>query len=127
MIRVAETRTADVYVHDRCVITRVRGGVVQTLADARENLATAGGACDGEKLPLLVDISRSEPLTPDVRHYYSGDRIMTPFACLAILVDATPFSRMMGNVYLRIARPGIPTKLFTVEEEALRWAKTLAA
>jgi hypothetical protein len=127
MIRVAETRTADVYMHDRCVLTRVRAGVVQTLADAQQNLATAKEACNGEKLPLIVDISRAEPLTPDVRHYYTGDRIMQPFACLAVLVDTSPFSRMMGNVYLRIARPGIPTRLFTAEEEALRWTKTLPA
>jgi hypothetical protein len=127
MIRVAETRTADVYVHHRCVRVAIRASVVQTLADAQENLATAKDACKGEKLALLVDISRAEPLTPDVRHYYSGDRIMQPFACLAILVDTSPFGRMMGNVYLRIARPGIPTRLFTTEEEALRWTKTLPA
>ena len=27
----------------------------------------------------------------------------------------------MGNVYLRIARPGIPTQLFTDERRALEW------
>ena len=28
---------------------------------------------------------------------------------------------MMGNVYLRIARPGIPTQLFTDEQRAVEW------
>ena len=28
---------------------------------------------------------------------------------------------MMGNVYLRIARPGIPTQLFAEEAQARKW------
>ena len=28
---------------------------------------------------------------------------------------------MMGNVYLRVARPGIPTKLFSNEAKAVEW------
>jgi hypothetical protein len=27
----------------------------------------------------------------------------------------------MGNVYLRVARPGIPTQLFSDEARALEW------
>jgi hypothetical protein len=30
---------------------------------------------------------------------------------------------MMGNVYFRVARPGIPTRLFTSADEANRWLR----
>jgi len=39
------------------------------------------------------------------------------------LIEATPFGRMMGNVYLRVARPGVPTRLFGDERLALGWLK----
>ena len=38
---------------------------------------------------------------------------------LALLIDASPLGRMMGNVYLRIARPGVPTQLFADEAQAV--------
>ena len=37
--------------------------------------------------------------------------------------DATIFGRMRGNIYLRIARPGIPTQLFMDETRAVEWLK----
>jgi hypothetical protein len=40
---------------------------------------------------------------------------------MALLIDASPFGRMMGNIYFRIARPGIPTRLFTDPELAKAW------
>ena len=51
----------------------------------------------------------------------SGQVLIDGFSALALLVDATPFGRMMGNVYLRIARPGIPTQLFSDEARAIAW------
>jgi hypothetical protein len=40
---------------------------------------------------------------------------------MALLNEASPFGRIMGNVYLRIARPGIPTMLFSDEAAAVEW------
>ncbi|MGZ3442224.1 MAG: DUF7793 family protein [Polyangia bacterium] len=34
---------------------------------------------------------------------------------------------MMGNIYLRVARPGVPTRLFPDEASALAWLNTLVA
>jgi hypothetical protein len=53
--------------------------------------------------------------------FYSGQVLIDGFSALALLVDASPFGRMMGNVYLRIARPGIPTQLFSNEPLAIEW------
>ena len=40
---------------------------------------------------------------------------------MALLIEASPFGRIMGNVYLRIARPGIPSRLFSEEADAAEW------
>ena len=117
--------TADVALRsDGIVVTRIDAGVQQSLDQARENLALTIATCGGKRRPLLVDISRCHPLEPEVRHYYTGEVLVESFLALALLVEATPFGRMMGNIYLRVARPGIPTKLFAGEEPAIAWLRS---
>ena len=38
-----------------------------------------------------------------------------------IEVNEHGVGRMFGNVYLRIAKPGVPTRLFSDETEAAEW------
>jgi hypothetical protein len=103
------------------VRTRIRPGAAQSLDDARQNLAASISTSGGAKRPLLVDISACQPLDPEVRHYYSGRLLVESFSALGLVIESSPFGRMMGNVYLRVARPGIPTQLFTDEPSALAW------
>ena len=117
-----ETETAHVALGPDGVLTvRIRKGAQQKLADAKENMAAAFDARDGQRRPLLVDIREALPLDAEARHYYSGQVLVDGFTALALLVDASPFGRMMGNIYFRIARPGIPTRLFTEPETAQAW------
>ena len=75
----------------------------------------------GQRRPLLIDIRTAQPLDADARHHYSGQTLVERFSALALLVEASPFGRMLGNVYLRVARPGIPTQLFSDEARAVNW------
>ena len=121
------TRTATIELDTSgLVVTRIIDGAAQSLADARENMAAAIELCDGVRRPLLVDISRCRPLEPEVRHFYSGEILVESFLALALLIEVSPLGRMMGNVYLRIARPGIPTRLFTEQQSAVAWLEAAA-
>lgn len=125
MVAAIQTRTAEVSANaDGCVVIRIRAGAEQTLADAQENLSATQQACGGRRQRLIVDISRGLPLQPEVRHFYTGEKLVQSFLALALLVEASPFGRIMGNVYLRIARPGIPTRLFADESAAVEWLRT---
>jgi hypothetical protein len=117
-----ETATARVMLRDDgVVVTRINAGAAQTLDDARANLAASIAATGGTRRPLLVDISRCLPLQPPVRHYYTGKLLTDAFNSLGLLIEATSFGRMMGNVYLRVARPGVPTQLFARRASAAKW------
>ena len=119
-----ETRTGRVALGEDGVITvSIQPAAKQTLDDAQENLAAALATRDGHRRPLLIDIRGGQPLDAEVRHYYSGQVLIDGFTALGLLVDATPLGRMMGNVYFRVARPGIPTRLFTDAEDANRWLR----
>ena len=117
-----ETNTARIALNQEgLLIVRVKNGAHQSLADAKENLAAAVAETQGQRRPLLIDIRWGQPLEADARHHYSGQTLVERFSALALLVDGSPFGRMMGNVYLRVARPGIPTQLFADEARALEW------
>jgi hypothetical protein len=122
-----ETRTARVSLHeDWCVITEVREECVQTVTDARDNLDAAVKMCGSTRRPLLVDITRARPLEPEVRHFYTGEQLVEAFHALGLVVEASPFGKVMGNIYFRIARPGIATKLFTSRDAAFEWLRGFA-
>ena len=117
-----ETETAVVQLsEDGVVIVRIRDGARQSLADAKRNLAAALFEATGRRRPLLIDIRTAQPLDADARHYYSGQKLVDNFSAIALLVDNSPFGNMMGNIYLRVARLGIPTQLFTEQSRALAW------
>jgi hypothetical protein len=117
-----ETKTAWIALNGQgLLIVRIKDGARQSLSDAKDNLALALSETRGERRPLLIDIRTAQPLEADARHHYSGQTLIDGFSALALLVEASAFGRMMGNVYLRIARPGIPTQLFSDEMRALEW------
>ena len=117
-----DTTTAVIQLNkDGVVVVKIRNGAYQSLDDAKTNLAMAIAVTAGRRRPLLVDIRTAQPLDAEARHHYSGQTLVDGFLALALLVDSSPFGRMMGNVYLRVARPGIPTQLFTDERRALEW------
>jgi len=119
-----DTRTARIGLNeDGLVIVRIKDGALQSLTDAEENLAASVAETGGKRRPLLVDIRSAQPLEADARHHYSGQTLVERFLALALLIDGSPFGRMMGTVYLRIAQPGIPTQLFSNEAQAVEWLK----
>jgi hypothetical protein len=119
-----ETKTGRVALGDDGIITvSIQHAAKQTLDNAKENLAAALATRDGRRRPLLIDIRGGQPLDAEVRHYYSGQVLVDGFTALGLLVDASPLGLMMGNVYFRVARPGIPTRLFTNPDEATRWLR----
>lgn len=122
-----ETATAHIALEEGVLRVRIRDGAHQRPADARENLDAALRATAGTRRPILVDITRCLPLDAETRHVYSGELLVEGFTALALLIEASPFGRMVGNVYLRVARPGIPTHLFTSNERALEWLREYLA
>jgi hypothetical protein len=119
------TRTAVVQLDaDGSVVVRIKAGVTQAIEDAQANLAAAISEAAGTRRPILIDISRAVPLDAEVRRYYSGTVLVDSFTAMALLVNATPLGRMIGNVYLRVANTSLPTRLFTDEPSARRWLTT---
>jgi len=120
---VRHTRTAQVETTaDGIVITRILPDVEQGIEDAVENIAVSAEACSGRRAPIVVDLRRAATLNAETRHYYSGKKLTESFTAIAILVPIGAFGKMMGNLYLRVANPGVPARLFDSEAAALKWS-----
>jgi hypothetical protein len=122
-MRATETALVDLG-PDGVLSVRIRTNAAQSLVHARENLSAALEVGAGQRRPLLIDISEAVPLDAEVRHYYSGQVLVDGFTALAMVIHASPLGRMMGNVYLRVAKPGIPTRLFAEPSHARAWLMT---
>ena len=122
-----KTRTAEIAVADDgagpVVTVRVFPHVRQSLEDAHANMDACVRVAGNRRCRLLIDISKAETLSAEVRHYYSGGKLTEWFSAMALVVEASPMGRVMGNLYLRIARPGVPTQLFSDEAAAMTWLK----
>lgn len=94
---------------------------VQSIEDARRNIEALEGLSEGVKRPLLLDIRTTGTLSREARQEYAevGGKLITR---LAFVADSA-FTRVVGNLFIRLARPHYPVRLFASEEAAMRWLK----
>jgi hypothetical protein len=97
----------------------------QDLAQAREQAAAQRAFGVSLPRPFLMDIRGARALTREARAFYASQEAAELFSATALLVDS-PLSRAIGNFFLGLNRPMMPTRLFTTEAEALAWLRTIA-
>ena len=104
------------------IVTRVKENMFENLELAKENgRAVLSLKGDGPVVPILVDFSKAAGQDIEARKYYSEHS--GEWSNKAALLVNSPVARVMGNIYLGINKPVIPTKLFTDEQLAIAWLK----
>jgi hypothetical protein len=101
----------------------VEHGAEITLPDAEENTRLVASITQGNKPPILVDIRDILSITKEARDHFSMKNREPGVIAIALLIKS-PVSRVIGNFYLGISRPRVPTRLFTSEAQAVNWLKT---
>jgi len=61
-------------------------------------------------------------MSKEARTYLASDIIKQTFKASAILVH-NPVMRLLGNIYMTVGKPVIPTKIFKDKEKAIEWLK----
>jgi hypothetical protein len=97
-------------------------GAEVTLEDAQETMEAYLKIYQGKKRPLLIDTKTMRSFAREARKYYAGEEAAKVASAVAIIVG-TPVSRVLGNFYLGLSNPHIPSRLFVSEDEALEWLK----
>ena len=77
---------------------------------------------NGNTYPMFGDISHIKKTDREAREYLSkGDGIR--FLSAGAFLIKTQVEKYTGNFWMRINKPPLPVKLFTVESEAIEWLK----
>lgn len=73
----------------------------------------------GKSYALLIDMTGIKSVTAEARKYMATVGITWVKA--GALITGSPLSRTVGNIFLAIEKPSVPTKLFTDEQKARQW------
>lgn len=118
-----DTRTGTLEVREDGILhARTAPGSLVTLADARENLASLPDRPDHGKQLLMVDLRGMTGMTREARQFYASEEAAKALAAIALIVGS-PLSRMIGSFFLGFNKPRMPLRLFTSEQQAVRWLK----
>lgn len=102
--------------------TRVKPNVDITLDMAIENTKVVTSFYTDKKFPILIDSRGIKSMSYEARKHFSARGRDTKTSAFGIVIGST-VSRVLGNFYLGINKPAVPTKLFDSEEAALEWLK----
>ncbi len=80
----------------------------------------------GKLQPMLSDIKFVRTVSKEARDFMASEEGCEGVLAAAILVDS-PITRMIGNFFMSINKPLVPTKIFTDEAEAIKWLKPFVA
>lgn len=78
--------------------------------------------CEGKSYPVLMDISYIASVDTASRKYLSSEKAMQHILAGGFLCQSL-VSKLIGNIFVRIDRPKIPTRIFTDRNKAVTWLK----
>lgn len=79
-------------------------------------------ATERKSYPLIGNIVSIKKITKEARDFLASKEGCEGITVFAILINS-PIGSMIGNFWLRINKPLVPTRIFTNEEEAKKWLK----
>lgn len=100
--------------------TSVKPNLDITLEYAKENTVVVTSFYKGSKFPILIDARPIKSMSYEARHHFSAQGRETKTNAFGIIIGSS-ISRVLGNFYLGINKPAVPTKLFDNETDAIKW------
>ena len=103
--------------------TRVKAGAIISLDDAKANTEAVQKLSGENTFPILVDIREINSITREARSHFSMRGRKAAVNAIAMIISS-PTSIFIGNIYLLINRPTVPTQLVGSEKDAVTWLTT---
>lgn len=90
------------------------------LEHAMENTRKVKAISGDQVYPILVDIRKIRSISKQARDHFAMRDRKPGVVAIAMLVSS-PLSRIIGNFFLGLNQPSVPTKMFTDREMAEKW------
>jgi hypothetical protein len=107
------------------LICRFKKGLDLDLEAARKCVQLRKDFSEGKSYPLLVDIKELESASSEAREYMANEG--TSLVTAGALLISSPVTRTIGNIFLMLNRPRVPSRLFNNKAAALAWLKEFTA
>lgn len=100
--------------------TQVKPNVDISLEFALANTMAVTSFYKDKKFPILIDSRGIKSMSYEARKHFSVRGRDTKTNAFGIIIGSN-ISRVLGNFYLGVNKPAVPTKLFDNEVEAVAW------
>ncbi|CAN5154250.1 hypothetical protein BH09BAC5_BH09BAC5_28610 [soil metagenome] len=104
------------------ISTKVAAGAEIQLEDAKENTLNVIKISGGANYPVLVDLKEIKSISKEARDHFSMRGRKPNVTAIAMLVGS-PLSKIIGNFFLGLNKPIVPTKMFNTDMDAIKWMK----
>lgn len=74
----------------------------------------------GKKIPICHDMCGIKSTTADAMKYVSSDKAASVIKALG-MINNSPISRVIGNLFMGLRKPPYPAKIFGNQEDTLKW------
>lgn len=125
-----ETKVKQAYLENDFVEFWIENGIIMnvykpnlekiTIDVAKEIVRDRLQVSNGVTMPVMIDLTNAFTIDKASRRYFSMGDAMKYLSASAILVR-NEITKLGGNIYIRIDKPKIPTKLFTEQDKAIEW------
>jgi hypothetical protein len=119
-----ESESAAGWIEDNIIFYIFKSRKVD-LFEARQSVEIKTKLAGNGNYPFFIDISQVNGVTKEAREFLAGGKSVDNISAAALLASSV-LSKMIGTFFLTFNNPGIPVKLFTDEQEALKWLKKFA-
>lgn len=108
------------WIENSIVYGQYTRGATIDLEAAKRIVADRLALCGGKEYPSLTIVNGIKSITKEARDYFSHGDGVKGMTRLAILTES-PISNMIGNFWMQINKPTVPTRLFTNQADAITW------
>ena len=114
-----ESEFLTLWIEDGILYGRYTKNLDMTLEIAKVCVESRIYFAKGRSYPVIVDMKGISSSTRDAREYMAT--IGSTLVSAAALITGSAINRALGNVFLKIDKPPIPTKLFSNDKKAKAW------
>ena len=90
------------------------------IATTKACIATRLSFGEGVSYPTFIDITSIKSVSKESRDYFASAEGYKCITAAALLIDSS-VNKIIGNFFLQINKPPIPTKLFNRKSDAVFW------
>lgn len=93
---------------------------MHTIEHAQENHKVNMQLAGDIRRPFLIDMTDVKTMSPEARAFYAGPEPPKALTAVAILTTSR-IGSVVGNIFLLLTKPTLPTRLFTDYNDAMTW------